>query len=461
VDAVAVGPATPGYPKRLPSQWADKVAMALVSRLVSYWTRGEVLLVCAHGNFAEGRRSGRARSGRARSGRARSGHARAPALRRPQPPKVNWPERRVAVTVHEPAAYQAVLLEGSSGLARSYCLGWWDCDDLEGLMQISASHLPRPGSLVSYLTSLPGWARSACKAKRRTKRAGQRQQVMAHYDLGDDFFAAFLDPTMTYSCGIFEREDSSLQEASQAKIRHACELLSLGEGQSLLEIGTGWGSLALYAASTYGCHVTTTTVSASQLARARKRVNEAGLQGSITVLGLDYRELQGCYDKLVSVEMVEALSWRELDTFFRHCARLLAPGGQMLLQAIVIDDHAYPLAKRKRDFVKEIVFPGSNIPSLAALKRSAHNAGLEVAGYERIGQHYVRTLEHWRDNLCRNRNSLEELGYPKELVRLWELYLAYCRAGFAVGHLDDVQMLLAKPTIGSSRLSTSCAKTAP
>jgi cyclopropane-fatty-acyl-phospholipid synthase len=369
------------------------------------------------------------------------------------------PERQVTVTVHEDAAYQAVLLEGSSGLARSYSLGWWDCDELERLMQISASHLPRPGSLASYLAALPGWARTAIASPAGAGHASQRQQVMAHYDLGDDFFAAFLDPTMTYSCGIFEHKDASLQEASQAKIRRACELLGLRKGLSLLEIGTGWGSFALYAASTYSCHVTTTTVSPSQLAAARRRIREAGLEGLITVLGLDYRQLQGLYDKLVSIEMVEALSWRELDEFFFHCARLLAPGGQMFLQAIVIDDDAYALAKRKRDFIKEIVFPGSNIPSLAALKRSAQHAGLEVAGYERIGRHYVRTLECWRESLCRNKSKLEALGYPQELVRLWELYLAYCRAGFAVGHLDDVQMVLASPTRTAARLSTSSAKT--
>jgi cyclopropane-fatty-acyl-phospholipid synthase len=282
---------------------------------------------------------------------------------------------------------------------------------------------------------------------------------MAHYDLGDDFFAAFLDPTMTYSCGIFEQPGASMEEASVAKLRRACEKLGLKSGTQVLEIGSGWGSFALFAASTYGCQVTTATISPSQHAATKRRVAEAGLTDLVTVLESDYKQLRGRYDRLVSIEMVEAVGWRELDQFFSACAALLKPGGQMFLQAIVITDAAYAQAKRRQDFIKGIVFPGSNIPSLRALRRSAQRAGLSEASCERIGAHYVQTLASWRHKLLSEWGQLERRGYQRELLRLWDLYLAYCQAGFEVGHLDDVQVVLLKgqdATSAGQRTTATC-----
>jgi len=351
---------------------------------------------------------------------------------------------KAVVVVRDQAFYQAFLLGGTAGLARAYALGWWDCEDLAKLMDLGAQHLPRPGSLAGYLTGLAGWCRALASSRHQAAKACQKAQVMAHYDLGDDFFASFLGPTMTYSCGIFERPGASMEEASVAKLRRACEKIGLKEHMQVLEVGGGWGSFALFAASAYGCQVTTTTVSPSQYAATKRLVAEAGLAHLIKPLEADYKQLSGHYDRLVSIEMVEALPWRELDQFFATCAGLLRPGGQMFLQAIVIAGSAYALAKRRRDFIKEVIFPGSNIPSLRALRRSAGRAGLEEVACERIGHHYVQTLTSWRDRFLAERGRLEERGYKEELLRLWDLYFAYCRAGFAVGYLDDVQLVLTK-----------------
>jgi cyclopropane-fatty-acyl-phospholipid synthase len=254
-----------------------------------------------------------------------------------------------------------------------------------------------------------------------------------------------LDPTMTYSCGVFERPDASLEEASIAKIDRLCRMLRLGPEDHLLEIGTGWGAFAIHAASRYGCRVTTTTISANQLARARRRVADAGLTDSVTVLHSDYRDLTGRFDKLVSVEMLEAVGADYYGTFFSKAASLLEEDGLMALQTITIADARYEQHVRGVDFIKRYVFPGSNIPSITALLQAAtRNSDLTLRRLEDIGPHYATTLAAWRENLSRNADAVARIT-EERFRRIWHFYLCYCEAGFAEGYLGDAQMLLSRP----------------
>ncbi len=282
-------------------------------------------------------------------------------------------------------------------------------------------------------------------ALRRNTRTGSRRNIAEHYDLGDDFFQLMLDPTMTYSCGVFERPDATLEEASIAKIDRLCRMLRLGPEDHLLEIGTGWGAFALHAASRYGCRVTTTTISANQLARARRRVADAGLSDSVTVLHTDYRDLPGRFDKLVSVEMLEAVGADYYGTFFSKCASLLEDDGLMALQTITIADARYEQHVRGVDFIKRYVFPGSNIPSITALLQAAtRSSDLTLRRLDDIGPHYATTLAAWRENLARNADAVARLT-DERFRRIWHFYLCYCEAGFAEGYLGDAQMLFSRP----------------
>lgn len=377
-----------------------------------------------------------------------------------QPPA--GPPTGPTVLVHDPAAYRRVLLGGSVGLAQSYVARLWDCEDLVELLRIATRSLPgqaahgtdaafvarAPALLANMASALAGLShllsRAAPPHHPRQGRRADRLNVGAHYDLGNEFFALFLDPTMTYSCAIFEQPGTTLEEASLAKLDSICELLGLGPGDEVLEIGGGWGSFALRAAGERACQVTTTTISERQYDLARQRVGQAGLAGRVSVLKEHYLDLKGTWDKIACIEMVEAVNWRRHDQFFGACSGLLRPGGQMALQAIVIDGRFYERAKRSQDFIKTMVFPGSTIPSLGRLTSCAERAGLRAASCRHIGHHYVKTLAHWRENFLAHREAIAALGLPPELLRLWDLYLAYCQAGFAEGRLDDVQILFSK-----------------
>jgi len=355
------------------------------------------------------------------------------------------------VTVHDPAAYRAIVAGGSVGLGTSYAAGGWDADDLVGTVRAVIRALPRPGGPAGRLAGAVGRTTALVGAVGRGDGRGDgreqdRRDIQAHYDLGDDFFAAFLDPTLTYSCAYFDRPGMSLEEASVAKLDRLCAKLDLRSEDDVLEIGTGWGSFAVHAAARYGCRVTTTTISDRQYAYASRRVADAGLGHLVTVRHDDYRDLRGSWDKLVSVEMIEAVGWRQYPTFFEACADRLRPHGLMALQAIVIDDALYERAKRADDFIKAVVFPGSCIPSVAAIVDTvARHTDLGVVGLEDIGQHYVETLHRWRQQFTANRSTIADLGFDEPFLRTWDLYLAYCEAGFAERRISDVQMVLAKP----------------
>ena len=348
----------------------------------------------------------------------------------------------VEVRVRDDRAWSAVALRGSIGLGESYAQGWWDCDDLTSLLRIVFAALrPATRTLDRIGTTT---ARFADPVRRLTVSRGarDRRNVRAHYDISNDFFALMLDPTMTYSCGLFEQPHVSLVDAQRAKLDRICRLLELTPEDEVLEIGSGWGSFAIHAASCYGCRVTTTTISDAQFDLARKRVASAGLTHLITVRPDHYRDLTGRYTKLASIEMFEAVDWRDHNDFFEVCSRLLDPHGLMALQTIVIEEGAFDRTKVHQDFIKRFIFPGGCLPSVTSLATSAARHELQLLELHDIGRHYPETLRRWRSSLDAQREQVTGLGLDEGFQRLWTFYLCYCEAGFIEGRVSDVQVLL-------------------
>ena len=353
-------------------------------------------------------------------------------------------ELRVRLEVHDPATWRR-LRHGSVGLAEGYMAGEWDCDDLVSLVRIAARELPR---LEPARRAVHPLRRLLERVPRNTVK-GSRRHISAHYDLGNELFATFLDETMTYSCAAFDSPEMSLREAQEAKLERVCRKLELGPSDHLLEIGTGWGSMAIHAAANHGCRVTTTTISREQRALAQQRVAEAGVGDRVTILLEDYRDLRGRFDKLASIEMIEAVGWQYFDAFFARCRQLIEPGGLALLQAITIDHRDYELEKATRSFVKKYVFPSGCLPSVEVMRRSASRAGLREVGLEDMTASYALTLSSWRRNFIAAREKVAELGYDERFRRLWELYLSWSEGGFRERKIADCQMLLAGPGRGA------------
>ena len=361
----------------------------------------------------------------------------------------------VTLRVLHPHFYSDVVFAGTVGAGEAYINGHWHCDDLTALVRLMIVNR----HLMNDVDS--GWSRASTPLlklahwRSRNDKAGSRRNIRAHYDLGNRFFELFLDESMAYSCGIFTRPDASLLEASVAKFDAACGKLALRPEHHLLEIGTGWGGLAIHAARHYGCRVTTTTISREQFELARERIVAAGLADRVTVLLEDYRDLRGEYDALVSIEMIEAVGHHYLDTYLRQCSALLKPAGAMLLQAITIRDQLYDRARRSVDFIKRFIFPGSFIPSVKAITDSlARVTDLKLFHMEDIGPHYARTLRLWRERLLARQIEVRALGYPDSFLRMWEYYLCYCEGGFEERQLGDVQMLLTKPQSRRAPIAT-------
>jgi len=350
------------------------------------------------------------------------------------------------LTMDHPQTYADAAFGGTVGAGEAYIRGLWHCDDLTALVRIFVANrdvMNRMDSRWSFvsrpLLKLFHWAN-------RNSRNGSARNIAAHYDLGNPLYELMLDETMAYSCAIFPRPDASLAVASTAKFESVCRKLDLRSTDHVLEIGTGWGGFAIHAVERYGCRVTTTTISTAQRDYAVRKIAERGLSDRITVLLQDYRDLTGEYDKLVSIEMIEAVGARYLDGYFDQCARLLRPDGAMLLQAITIQDQFYEQALKNVDYIQRYVFPGSFIPSVEALTRSLRKVtDFKIFHLEDIGPHYARTLHLWRERFFRNLHKVRELGYPDSFVRLWEYYLCYCEGGFLERQLGTVQMLLTKP----------------
>jgi cyclopropane-fatty-acyl-phospholipid synthase len=357
---------------------------------------------------------------------------------------------RAVLRVHSQRFYTH-MLRGSLGISEAYLEGLWDCDELVSLTRIAALNAGFLDTLRRRLAPalIPGqrWLRWLV----RNTPVRARKRIEAHYDLGNELFSLFLDPTMMYSCAVFEQPEATLEEASLAKLERVCAKLELSPSDHVLEIGTGWGGFAVYAASRYGCRVTTTTISREQHAYATERVREAGLGDRVTVLLQDYRELEGSYDKLVSIEMIEAVGWQYFPTFFRRCSALVRDDGAMLLQAITIEDSAYEVEKAGRSFINTHVFPGGCLPSLEIISRTVARASdFREVHLEDITAHYATTLERWRERFLAAGERVSELGYDERFKRLWELYLSYCEGGFRERRIQDIQLLLAKPGFASA-----------
>ena len=356
-------------------------------------------------------------------------------------------ELRAELRVYHPRFYSMLARGRSIGLGESYAEGVWDTGDLVSLLRIAAREIGRADSARRRLAPLLRPVQRLRSLGLLNSRGGAKRNIAAHYDLGNELFELFLDrETMMYSCGYFEREDTSLEDAQEAKLERICRGLELRPDDHLLEIGTGWGGLAVHAASRYGCRVTTTTISREQREYAEARVCAAGLEKQVTVLGTDYRNLEGRFDKLASIEMIEAVGWEYFDLFFRRCSELLAPHGLFFAQAICIDDRAYEAAKSAPTFSNQLIFPGGCLPSVETISRhTSRDTDMRTIWLEDISPSYALTLAAWRKRFVAAADRLEELGYDEHFRRLWEMYFALSEAGFHEARIMDVQMLFAKP----------------
>jgi cyclopropane-fatty-acyl-phospholipid synthase len=352
----------------------------------------------------------------------------------------------IRVEVLDPAVYRAVATNGSVGAGEAYVDGLWRCDDLAGLARLLVRNRDVLDGMEKGLARLCGTAMRAWHALRRNTRGGSRRNIAAHYDLGNDFFALFLSSDLMYSSAIWTDESDTLETASTRKLERICRKLELKPSDRVLEIGTGWGGFALYAAQHHGCHVTTTTISREQHALAGKRVLAEGLGAHVELLLEDYRDLRGQYDKLVSIEMVEAIGAPNLDRYFSQLGALLRPDGLALVQAITIEDHRYAQALKSVDYIKRHVFPGSFIPSINALLASKTRASdLALVQMEDFGYSYALTLKAWRERFMARLPKVRAQGFDDRFIRHWEFYLAYCEAGFRERATGVAQLLLAKP----------------
>ena len=349
------------------------------------------------------------------------------------------------VYIDDPAFFRSLVLGGHIGAAESYVRGEWTAADLTDLIRLFARNREVLDGLETGMARLSQPFLAVLRWANRNTRTGSARNIRAHYDLGNDFFASFLDDTLTYSAGIFESPEASLREASIAKYDRICRELELGPDDHVVEIGSGWGGFAIHAASTYGCRVTTTTISAEQHRLATRRIESAGLADRITVLLRDYRDLDGKYDKLVSIEMVEAVGHQYLDGYFEKVAGLLRPHGKAAIQAITVQDHWYDPKQKQVDFIKRYIFPGSFIPAISTLTGSAAHTDLRLVDLHDMTPHYAETLRRWRLRFLANWSRIEAMGFDEEFRRLWEFYFRYCEGGFDEAILGSVQLVFAKP----------------
>lgn len=350
------------------------------------------------------------------------------------------------IEILEDAAWSLIAGNGSIGAGEAYIHGYWRSPDLALVTRLFVANLDVLDALEGGLARLGRPALRLLHRLNRNNRSGARRNIVAHYDLGNTLFEQLLDPTMMYSAAQFEYPGQSLEQAQQHKLERICQKLELSAQDHLLEIGCGWGSLAIHAATRHGCRVTTTTLSHAQYTYTLQRVKDLGLEQRVTVLCDDYRDLTGTFDKLVSIEMIEAVGHRYLPVYFRQCASLLKPDGLMLLQAITIRDQRYARARRSVDFIQRYIFPGGALPSLSVLLDTAsRRTALNLVHLEDFGVDYAITLGHWRDNLRQARGTLADLGYDETFQRLWEFYLCYCQGGFEERAIGVAQLLWAAP----------------
>lgn len=350
----------------------------------------------------------------------------------------------VKVRVNDLRFYRRLAMGGGIGVAESLADGDWSCSNLTDLVRILIRNLPTGDSANGTMSFARNSSEKFFHFLRRNTIGNAKQNIVKHYDLSNEFFALFLDETMSYSSGIFLGPESTLKEASIEKIDRACRKLSLGIDHHLLEIGSGWGALSIHAAKNYGCRVTTTTISDQQFALAKERIEAAGLTGRIELLREDYRKLCGKYDRLVSIEMIEAVGHQYFETFFEKCSQLLKPNGEMLVQAITIADHRFEHHKRTVDFIKRFIFPGGCLPSVTALSQAmAASSRLRMVQMEDFAEHYAETLRRWRAAFLNRVEEVRQLGFDERFIRIWDYYFCYCEAAFMERHVNVSQLLFA------------------
>ena len=361
-------------------------------------------------------------------------------------PTSDLTEIHVTLDIKNTQFYGEVVFGGSIGAGEAYMQGYFECSNLTDLIRLMARNQSLLDNLEQGLARLTAPIQKWLHFINKNTQLGSRRNIAAHYDLGNDFFEMMLDPTMMYSSAVFQSPDQTLEEASYTKLDMICKKLALTKADHVLEIGTGWGGFAIYAAKHYGCRVTTTTISQQQYLLASARIEAEGLSDQIEILLSDYRELKGTYDKLVSIEMIEAVGHQFYDTYFGKCSQLLKPNGLMLLQAITISDQRYESATKSVDFIQRYIFPGSCIPSVTAMLNSiTKSTDMRLFNLEDIGPHYATTLARWRQNFFKHIDEIRALGYPETFIRMWDFYLCYCEGGFEERALGDVHLLLVKP----------------
>lgn len=359
----------------------------------------------------------------------------------------------VELRVNDPRFYSDIAFGGSIAAGETYIRGYWSCKSLAKFLQIMVRNRPVLEKVDTGLARLKAPIQKLLHRLNKNTRKGSRRNISAHYDLGNDFYKLWLDPAMMYSCAWFDALDVTLEKAAVDKLDRICRKLSLGPADSVVEIGTGWGGFAIHAARHYGCHVTTTTISEQQYEYARQAVTNAGLNDKITLLFRDYRELDGRFDKLVSIEMIEAVGHEFHDAYFKKCRELLKPDGQMLLQAITIADQRYDKYRKGVDFIKRYIFPGGCLTSVTDMTRTmtAHT-DLRVIHLEDIGPHYATTLKHWRNRFLARIDEVRAQGYSEDFIRMWQFYLCYCESAFTERAIGTVQMLMTRPNARRERI---------
>jgi len=357
------------------------------------------------------------------------------------------------IRVHDPRFYRRSLLGGGVGFAEGFMQGWWSTDDLTTLLRIFVRSMSLSNQFEKGFALLTRKLLGLYQWRKRNTREGSQRNIFEHYDLGNEFFSLFLDETLTYSCGLFTTPGLSLEEASIAKLERICELISIRETDHVLDIGCGWGSFAIHAAKHHGSKVSAVTISREQYDLARERVQREGLGDRVTVLFKDYRELEGTYDKLVSIEMIEAVGHEFLGDFFSKCESLLARDGIMALQGITMAEEFYEDYLRSADFIQRYIFPGSCCPALSAIKNAVREStDLTLTGTQNIGSHYTTTLGEWRLRFGDNLDKIRAMGYSEEFIRTWLYYFSYCEAGFAEDYLGNVHLVLEKSPGGEARV---------
>ncbi|MGI8829596.1 MAG: class I SAM-dependent methyltransferase [Candidatus Limnocylindria bacterium] len=351
---------------------------------------------------------------------------------------------RGEIVVHDRAALARLLVDGETGAGEAYMDGQWSSPDLAALLLLAALNRQALALTSGWWRAPTQVLRSVAHRLNRNTPNQARKNISSHYDLSNELYALFLDETMTYSSAVFASESQSLADAQRTKYARMASLAGLCGGEHVLEIGSGWGGFALYAAGELGCRVTTITISRAQWSLARERVAEAGLSELVDVQMRDYREVEGQFDAIVSIEMLEAVGHEYFDTFFETCDRVLRPGGRLSLQSITYPDAHYGQQRRGANWIQKYIFPGGLLPSVSVIERSTRNTSLLLVDAEDIAPHYARTLRAWRGRFLSNLDAVRALGFDDRFIRMWDYYLALCAAGFATGIFQDMQLAFEK-----------------